>query len=119
MWETMVSRINWERRRFDGKPTINIKEESEFRKGDFASRWIAKVESPSLKADRLMVRTLLERHKAKLNQREIDFLTNLLDYSESYSAKQKKWLTDIAGKAKLCPPKETTRKSKKLKNADQ
>jgi hypothetical protein len=114
MWAAMAKQLNWERRRFDGKPTINIKEESEFRKGDFASRWIAKTEKES--PHRLMVGTLLEKHIEMLDRGEIDFLTNLLGYTRPYSPKQIEWLTRIAGKAKLCPPREEsvkTRKSKK------
>ena len=113
MWTnvSMARRLDFEKRRFDGKPTINIKEESEFRRGDFTSKWIAKAQSP----ERITVMALLEKHKEKLNHREIDFLTNLLDYRNGYSDKQKKWLTDIAGKAnpqKESVPKRESRKSK-------
>jgi hypothetical protein len=42
---TMAKAINGERRRFDGKRTLSVKDESEFRKGDVAARWIARAES--------------------------------------------------------------------------
>jgi hypothetical protein len=42
---TMAKAINWGRRRFDHKRTLNVKDESEFRKGDVAARWIARRES--------------------------------------------------------------------------
>jgi hypothetical protein len=47
MWTnaSMARAINWERRRFDGKRTLNIKDESEFRKGDVAARWLVRRES--------------------------------------------------------------------------
>jgi hypothetical protein len=41
----MARKINYEKRRFDNKRTLNIKDESEFRKGDVAARWIARRES--------------------------------------------------------------------------
>ena len=107
----MARKIDWEKRRFDHKPTLSLKDETDFRKRDFTSQWIVKAQSP----ERMMTLALLEKHKEKLNPREIDFLTNLLDYRNGYSDKQKKSLADIAGKAnpqKESVPKRESRKSK-------
>jgi len=41
----MARKIDWERRRFDQKRTLSVKDESEFRKGDVAARWLAKAET--------------------------------------------------------------------------
>jgi hypothetical protein len=41
----MAKQLDYEKRKFDGRRTLNIKDESEFRKGDVAAKWIAKRES--------------------------------------------------------------------------
>ena len=47
MWMTeaeMGRRISWERRRHDGKRTLSLADEKEYRDGDVASRWLARAE---------------------------------------------------------------------------
>jgi len=41
----MARAINWEKRRYDHKRTLSVKDESEFRKGDVAARWLANAEA--------------------------------------------------------------------------
>jgi hypothetical protein len=42
---TMVKRLDWERRRFDGRKKTSVTDETEFRKDDVAARWIAQAEA--------------------------------------------------------------------------
>ena len=45
----MAKSINWDRRRFDGRRTLNIKDEAEFRKGDTTARWLAEAQAKKAK----------------------------------------------------------------------
>ena len=47
MWTnvSMAKRLDFEKRRFDNKRTLNVKDESEFRGKDLAARWIANAEA--------------------------------------------------------------------------
>src|SRR6516162_3330940 len=53
MWtqQAMVNRIDWEKRRFDGRRKLSVKDESEFRKNDLAAKWLARKEA-QLAADK-------------------------------------------------------------------
>jgi hypothetical protein len=54
MWsaEAVARKIDYEKRRFDNKRTLNIKDESEFRKGDVAARWLARSQRLRLRNER-------------------------------------------------------------------
>jgi hypothetical protein len=41
----MSRRIDWERRKFDGKRSLSVKDEGEFRGKDLAARWIQRAEA--------------------------------------------------------------------------
>jgi hypothetical protein len=40
----MTKRLNHERRRFEGRRTLNVRDEYEFRRTDFAAQWLATAE---------------------------------------------------------------------------
>ena len=40
----MAKRIDWEKRKFDGRKTTSVTDESEFRQQDVAAKWIARAE---------------------------------------------------------------------------
>ena len=40
----MAKRLDWEKRKFDGRRTTSVADESEFRRQDTAARWLADAE---------------------------------------------------------------------------
>jgi hypothetical protein len=45
----MAQRLNWERRQFDFRRKINIRDEAEFWQQDLAARWLARAEKKRVK----------------------------------------------------------------------
>jgi hypothetical protein len=56
----MAQKIDYEKRRFAGKRTISVKDESEFRGKDLAARWLARKEA-QLAAEKAKPRTTPQR----------------------------------------------------------
>ena len=64
----MARRLNWEKRAFDLKPKRALKDEEEFRKTDWAARFIARAEqSPRVRLARSVCRIGMQ-HKFRHGQ---------------------------------------------------
>ena len=77
MWtaEAMARKIDYEKRRFDNKRTLNIKDESEFRKGDVAARWLARRESEIAAKKRQRAKPITTTRKSSARRSKASRLT--------------------------------------------
>jgi hypothetical protein len=59
----VAKRLDWEKRRFDGRSKLSIKDEAEHRSNDFTNKWIKGAEEWHARVERL--RAAKERSKRK------------------------------------------------------
>jgi hypothetical protein len=62
----MSKRISWERRRFDGRWTVNVRDEYEYCKNDVAAKWLASAEAKKAITEEKKKKAKEEERKRKL-----------------------------------------------------